>query len=159
MTSSAVPFWRTNTCFRRPASWLAALPLVRGCMRGLRLSCRASAWTSLVQTIIRESGLSVLFIQYITEDNSNKAVAEGAVSFFLTNSVATRVARLTYGTKCMTRYDPNDIEHITRQHRSFTRPSGRQVIPDAYRALLTKVSSCYHIKMKRDSHPVRRAPD
>ena len=100
----------------------------------------------------------LFFMQGSTQGHSNKAVAEGAVSFFLTNSIAARVARLTYGTKCATRYDPNNIEHVMRQHRSFARPSGRQVLPDAYQALLTKASSLYHITMKQNSYCVRRAP-
>ncbi|EKM51017.1 uncharacterized protein PHACADRAFT_32060 [Phanerochaete carnosa HHB-10118-sp] len=72
------------------------------------------------------------------DSHANKAVAEGAVSFFLTHSIAARMSRLTYGTKCVTRYDPNDIEHIRRHHRIFTRPSGNQIVPDVFRALLTK---------------------
>ena len=75
----------------------------------------------------------------LRENHSNKAVAEGAVSFFLAHSVVARKAQLTYGTKCVTRYDPNDVEHARRYHRVQTRPSGHQVVPDAFRALLTKV--------------------
>lgn len=68
------------------------------------------------------------------------------MSFFLTHSVAARVSRLTYGTKCVTRYDSNDIEHIRRHDHMLTRPSGNQVIPDVYHALLTKVrTSCWVI--------------
>lgn len=71
--------------------------------------------------------------------SSNKAVAEGAISFYLDQRVVARVARLTYGVTCVQAYDSTNSEHIARQHKLLTRPSGRLVIPDGFAAILKKV--------------------
>lgn len=71
----------------------------------------------------------------------NKAVAEGAVSFFLTHCVAARVARFTYGANCATGYMPSDPDHALRAAQVFSRPSGRLVIPGAFDVILAKVCS------------------
>ncbi|GBE79274.1 hypothetical protein SCP_0204720 [Sparassis crispa] len=69
---------------------------------------------------------------------TNKAIAEGAVSFYLEHFVAVRMARVTYGTPCLRPYDPNDKEHYQRWEKIITRPSGHLVLPDAFGSLLQK---------------------
>lgn len=61
------------------------------------------------------------------------------MSFFLSHSVTTRVARLTYGCACARVYDQLDPEHVQRSKRVYTRPSGRLVVPDAFEVVLGKV--------------------
>ncbi|KIP02816.1 hypothetical protein PHLGIDRAFT_122128 [Phlebiopsis gigantea 11061_1 CR5-6] len=72
------------------------------------------------------------------DNHTNKAVAEGAVSYFLSNSVAARISRLTYGAPCVRDYVPSDMEHAMRSHRTYSRPSGRVVVPDAFQVILGK---------------------
>ncbi|KAF7970803.1 hypothetical protein HWV62_22804 [Athelia sp. TMB] len=49
----------------------------------------------------------------------NKAVAEGAVSFYLDHRVSARVARKTYGSRSSTRFKPHDPEHKQRSHATY----------------------------------------
>jgi hypothetical protein len=71
--------------------------------------------------------------------SSNKAVADGAVSFYLDHVVSARVARFTYGTAVNIRYDQGDLEHKRRAHTRFTRMSGLVTIPHAFSTILAKV--------------------
>ncbi|KAF6752176.1 hypothetical protein DFP72DRAFT_905128 [Ephemerocybe angulata] len=53
----------------------------------------------------------------------NKAVSNGAVSFYLDSAVTSRVSRLTYGIKTYVRYDPTNVEHRNRSHRTSIHPA------------------------------------
>jgi len=44
----------------------------------------------------------------------NKAVSDGAISFYLHHIVKTRVSKVTYGTFCDVLYDPNNPNHRAR---------------------------------------------
>src|SRR6266550_1294641 len=70
---------------------------------------------------------------------SNKAVAEGAISYKLDHSVTDRIARYTYGAPCCPQYDSDDPEHIARKHTRFTLPSVRLVVPGYFQAILENV--------------------
>lgn len=70
----------------------------------------------------------------------SKAVAEGAVSYFLTQWVSYRIARLTYGTSMRVRYDPSNSEHTQRSRLAFRDLSGGQVLPGGFDVLLAKAS-------------------
>jgi len=60
---------------------------------------------------------------------SNKAVADGAVSFYLDHFVSSRTARFSYGSLASVIYNNRDSEHRIRSHKRFTRPSGDVAIP------------------------------
>ncbi|KAJ3859048.1 hypothetical protein EV359DRAFT_75728 [Lentinula novae-zelandiae] len=68
----------------------------------------------------------------------NKAVADGALSYYLDHFVSVRVARFTYGTDCVRAYDPYDLEHMRRRATIITAPSGRKVIPNVFSAIVIK---------------------
>ncbi|KAK2464383.1 hypothetical protein APHAL10511_003530 [Amanita phalloides] len=68
----------------------------------------------------------------------NKAVAEGAVSFSIDHSVASRVSRYTYGIECNTQFDANKPDHVERHHTCFERLDGRLVMPDYFSPILIK---------------------
>ena len=70
----------------------------------------------------------------------NKAVADGAVSFYLDHCVAVRVATSTFGIECLTSFNEDDPEHIARSDKAIFRPSGRIVLPDYFDVILKKVS-------------------
>ncbi|KAG2153166.1 hypothetical protein DEU56DRAFT_868614 [Suillus clintonianus] len=72
------------------------------------------------------------------DSHTGKAVADGAVAFFLDHRVSARVAKFTYGTRCATQFDRNDPQHKLRASMAVPRPSGRTVLPNAFSAVLTK---------------------
>ena len=74
----------------------------------------------------------------------NKAVADGAVSFYLDRRVSVRVAKNTYGVECVTSFDPANIEHLVRSNTKFTGLSGQQYIRNKFTAILAKVCGNYH---------------
>lgn len=69
----------------------------------------------------------------------NKAVAEGAVSYYLGNVVSARVARLTYGVQVVCAYNESNAEHYSRRDKLVQWPSGRMMVPKGFSSILTKV--------------------
>ncbi|KAJ7704328.1 hypothetical protein B0H17DRAFT_1039291 [Mycena rosella] len=49
------------------------------------------------------------------DSHVNKAVADGAVSFYLDHFVSARISKHTHGIECMIRYDVNNSEHRARE--------------------------------------------
>ncbi|KAJ3971068.1 hypothetical protein EV361DRAFT_243889 [Lentinula raphanica] len=68
----------------------------------------------------------------------NKAVSDGALSYYLDHFVSARKARFTFGTECGRPYDPLNIEHIRRQSTVYKTPSGRRQIPKAFSVIISK---------------------
>ncbi|PIL25741.1 hypothetical protein GSI_11491 [Ganoderma sinense ZZ0214-1] len=71
-------------------------------------------------------------------DSPNKAVADGAVSFYLDHFVSSRVTKVTYGTKICVKYHPDDPEHFARRYQKFIRPSGSVNLPNGFSTILRK---------------------
>ena len=69
----------------------------------------------------------------------NKAVSEGAVSFFLTKVVRARIARVTYGVTQNVHYKSDNPEHTKRKHKMYHNPSGDPMLPGGYRVFIAKV--------------------
>ncbi|KAI0656119.1 hypothetical protein C8Q70DRAFT_1056985 [Cubamyces menziesii] len=70
--------------------------------------------------------------------HTSKAVAEGAVSFYLDHFVSARVIRMTYGVEVGVHYDKNKAEHLARRHQCYTRPNGGVRLPHGFSVILTK---------------------
>ncbi|THU90492.1 hypothetical protein K435DRAFT_781211 [Dendrothele bispora CBS 962.96] len=68
----------------------------------------------------------------------NKAVADGALSFYLDHFVSVRVSKYTYGIECATQYIPSNPEHNRRSHSIVVRPSGKRVVPGSFSRILAK---------------------
>ncbi|KAF8638104.1 hypothetical protein AX17_002444 [Amanita inopinata Kibby_2008] len=68
----------------------------------------------------------------------NKAVADGAVSFYLDHFVSVRVANFTYGIECLTGFDKNNPDHVARSDKAVFRPSGKIVLSDYFDVILKK---------------------
>ncbi|KAL0057726.1 hypothetical protein AAF712_008969 [Marasmius tenuissimus] len=68
----------------------------------------------------------------------NKAVADGAVSFYLNNTVSIRVARFTYGTSVNIPYEPSNPEHNKRSDTVYTDLDGNRRIPRRFEPSLPK---------------------
>ncbi|KAF8805123.1 hypothetical protein BYT27DRAFT_7243303 [Phlegmacium glaucopus] len=71
-------------------------------------------------------------------DGSNKAVSDGAISFYLDHFVRTRVSKITYGNVCCLLYDPTASDHRVRSHKVFTAVSGVLWISDFFDIILPK---------------------
>ncbi len=69
----------------------------------------------------------------------NKAVANGAVYFFLEHYVSARVMKMTYGTDINVTYEADNPEHKARSHLKIVRPSGRVALNDAFSTIIQKV--------------------
>ncbi|KIJ17542.1 hypothetical protein PAXINDRAFT_9487 [Paxillus involutus ATCC 200175] len=72
------------------------------------------------------------------DSQTNKAVAAGAIAFYLDHKVSARVAKFTYGTRCAIEFNKTDEQHRLRAASAIPRPSGRTVLPNAFSAILHK---------------------
>jgi len=72
----------------------------------------------------------------------SKAVAAGAISYYLDHFVVGRLVRYTYGTPASIPYDPSDPEHRKRAHKKYLGITG---IPrlDIFSPTLFKVASLH----------------
>ena len=86
-----------------------------------------------------DSALSCVY----SKSTRNKAVADGAVAFYLDHRVSVRVSNFTYGTRCAIEFNKNDEQHKLRAVSVVPRPSGRMVLPNAFSAILHKVFSLW----------------
>jgi len=69
----------------------------------------------------------------------NKAVAIGAVSYYVDHFVTTRISKFTYGVFGGTPYDSSNPEHVRRTHESYVDTMGVRRIPDHFRVMLSRV--------------------
>ncbi|KAI0318148.1 hypothetical protein OF83DRAFT_1057355 [Amylostereum chailletii] len=66
------------------------------------------------------------------DNHTGKAVAVGAVSFYIDHFVSTRVARLTYGTTCSRPYQRYDTSHRSRCGKVFQKVNGKPYLPGGF---------------------------
>jgi len=109
----------------------------------------ASDWLyNNVQTQLETQGLSV-----IRPDNHvNKAVSDGAISFYLDHFVRSRVSKVTYGNFCHIPYEPDHPAHKQRVKNTFTSVSGSRRISDAFDVILPKNTQVTETKEFRRSY-------
>ena len=69
----------------------------------------------------------------------NKAVAVGAISYYLDHFVVGRILRYTYGTEASIDYDPSDPEHRRRSSKKYLGITGEIQI-DVFSPTLLKVT-------------------
>ena len=84
--------------------------------------------------------LIYLDLQVRLDSSRNKAVSDGAISFYLDHFVRTRVSKLTYGDFCHIPYDPNDPSHVARNTNTFMSISGSKRISDYFDVILPIVT-------------------
>jgi hypothetical protein len=63
----------------------------------------------------------------------NKAVSDGAISFYLDHYVRTRIAKVTYGSKVTVPYDDSNPEHVKRATLKFIDADGTPMLPHGFR--------------------------
>ncbi|KAG5644306.1 hypothetical protein DXG03_008724 [Asterophora parasitica] len=79
---------------------------------------------------------------------SNKAVADGGVSFYIDHFVRDRVAKYCYGIEIHTSYNRWDAEHQSRFSSVYKGPDDIVRIPAAFSIILPKVVQNAHFYMK-----------
>ena len=70
---------------------------------------------------------------------SNKAVAVGAVSFYVDRFVTGRISKFTYGVPGTIPYQPSDPEHVVREYKMYVNPAGEKRIPNRFWIMLSRV--------------------
>lgn len=69
----------------------------------------------------------------------NKAVADGAISYYVDHLVSVRSARFTYGIEVSVDFDNDNAEHRQRSDTTYTTFSGETVVPGFFSAVLPQV--------------------
>ncbi|KAK0222695.1 hypothetical protein EDD85DRAFT_860782 [Armillaria nabsnona] len=83
--------------------------------------------------------LSPLNITFSRPDSHvNKAVADGAVSFYLDHVVSARVSKCCYGVNASVSYDATKPDHIARRHKAFLHVTGELLLDGQYDTILPK---------------------
>ncbi|KAF8440445.1 hypothetical protein L210DRAFT_3612339 [Boletus edulis BED1] len=72
------------------------------------------------------------------DNQTSKAVADGALGFYCDHHVSARVSRFMYGVEYLREFDPNEPEHVARKERLCELPSGPQLLPDAFDCILAR---------------------
>ena len=75
------------------------------------------------------------------DEATSKAVANGAVAWLIDGVVSARVAKMTYGIRCTTRFRPMDRQHAARQAQSFVGLDGSIRLANSFGAILHKGES------------------
>ncbi|KAF9047780.1 hypothetical protein BJ165DRAFT_1468128 [Panaeolus papilionaceus] len=93
----------------------------------------ASDWLYMeVSKELKKSGYSVVR----PDHHVSKAVSDGAISFYIDHFVNTRVSKITYGSRGSIDYNPNNPEHVKRQHNAYVAVSGEKRINDVFYVIL-----------------------
>ncbi|KAF7290140.1 hypothetical protein MIND_01327200 [Mycena indigotica] len=72
------------------------------------------------------------------DSHVNKAVSDGAVSFYLDHFVSARIAKETYGVEYASHYNPSNKEHKTRESSVYLSIAGDLRIPKQFAAIVRK---------------------
>jgi hypothetical protein len=78
------------------------------------------------------SGTNILLI-------SNKAVADGGVSFYIDHFVTARFSKFAYGIKVRSKYDASNTEHQRRKNKAYMSPEGYLEIGGIFNVILPQV--------------------
>ncbi|KAF5321819.1 hypothetical protein D9619_002183 [Psilocybe cf. subviscida] len=112
----------------------------------------ASDW---VYSKVNEA-LTPLGLHIIRPDNHvNKAVSDGAISFYLDHFVQSRIAKVTYGTLCRILYDPFDPHHVARKSMTLTTVSGETRLDHGFSVILPKNTQVSETKEFRGTYSLK----
>lgn len=73
--------------------------------------------------------------------HSNKAVAQGAIAFFLDTIVTSRVSRFEYGLEVNVVYNPYNTQHAVRSSKAAFMADGIKRLPNGFSTILDEVCS------------------
>ncbi|KAH9940105.1 uncharacterized protein BXZ73DRAFT_99103 [Epithele typhae] len=96
---------------------------------------------------VEDMGLSL----YHPESHTSKAVAQGAMWYFLEHIVSARIMQMTYGTETVVKYNPKDTQHVERHPTVHNRASGMPVLPKAFSCILKRGTRVH--ETQEISHP------
>jgi len=83
--------------------------------------------------------LSDLGFQFCKPDmHTNKAVAVGAISYYVDHFVTGRISKFTYGAATCVVYEASNPEHSRRAHKTYVDPMGDKRVPDHFEAMLSR---------------------
>ncbi|KAF8655628.1 hypothetical protein AX16_002982 [Volvariella volvacea WC 439] len=95
----------------------------------------ANEWVfKSLKAIFDPLGISI----YRPDHHMAKAVADGAVSFFLESHVKARISRCAFGTFCRLSYNPNDPEHVLRKSKLKISQDGVLRFPSCFYMMIPK---------------------
>lgn len=95
----------------------------------------ASDWLfSRLKAYLKPLGLEILR----PDSHLNKAVADGAVSFYADHFVKARVSKFTYGINSYVPYDMTNVEHRRRLATVFVDSDGVENVQNVFSAILKK---------------------
>ena len=75
----------------------------------------------------------------------NKAVAIGAISYYIDHFVIGRISKFTYGVLSNTLFDPSNPDHIRRSRQSIVDAMGDKRIPGRFNIMLTRVRHAHNL--------------
>lgn len=81
----------------------------------------------------------------INPADRNKAVAQGAIAFFLDGIVKGRVSHFKCGVRVSTPYNPYDPQHAERSSQAVYMADGIKRLPGAFSTILDEVRSTVHL--------------
>ncbi|KAM6497429.1 hypothetical protein JOM56_007902 [Amanita muscaria] len=88
----------------------------------------------------------------------NKAVADGAASYYLDHYVTARVSKNSYGVKISALSDFTDPEHARRRNTKVMQPDGRYYIPGGFSTILKNGTTVNEETEFRKSYSVLLTP-
>ncbi|KAJ7511443.1 hypothetical protein B0H11DRAFT_1955116 [Mycena galericulata] len=86
------------------------------------------------------------------DSHVNKAVADGAVSFYLDHFVSARISRYTDGIECLTVYQHNNSEHRARASLTERSADGNMMVPKRFSTIIMKNTRVSETKVFRESY-------
>ncbi|PPQ91259.1 hypothetical protein CVT25_006376 [Psilocybe cyanescens] len=86
------------------------------------------------------------------DSHVNKAVADGAVSFYLDHFVGARVSKHAYGVNCNRPFQPNNLEHISRSDRKYVDLDGDILLSGGFDVILPKNTKVSEVQEFRQSY-------
>jgi hypothetical protein len=101
---------------------------------------------------IKHSLASQSLTVFRPESHVNKAVSDGAISFYLDHFVRTRISKYTYGSFGNIEYDASDPSHRKRRHKARIFPSGIRVLPDHFTTILPKNTQVSEMREFREEY-------
>ncbi|KAF8805122.1 hypothetical protein BYT27DRAFT_7258239 [Phlegmacium glaucopus] len=109
----------------------------------------ASDWLyTKIHDVLTPLGLNIVR----PENHVNKAVSDGAISFYLDHFVKARVSKVTYGSVSYIPYDATASDHRARSHRMFTSVSGVTYVRDYFDIILPKDTQVSETKEFKKSY-------
>ena len=83
---------------------------------------------------------------------SNKAVADGAISYYVDHFVQTRVSKLTYGSRVGFYYDPNVPEHQNRPISTSILSGDKLIDVVGFSVILSGVSRPLVLHLRKENY-------